>query len=354
MMILAQAGARGAQVFVALSTVLVLIVGVTFGASLGLTFASLVVFVGFVPTMFASVQRIVQSYTTYKSTIPNVVATYDLLDTQPTVQERPDAVHLGEVHGNVVFENVTFGYSPEHAILDGLSFSVREGETVALVGPIGAGKSTVFNLLLRFLDPQGGRIMLDGNDVSAVSLATLREQVSKLAQFPFFLKDTISENVRLAKPDATDAEVDEACQLAHIHAVIVDPDRMPDGYDTIVDVQVPSGGQKRLIALARCLLRKPEVLLFDEPTENLDADQRNRLTRVIREYARDRTCIVISHDMDFIAAVADRIIVLDGGRVSEEGTHDALLARGGLYTRLYHAQNVDPALVRAPMPQDVR
>ncbi|MCW2685703.1 MAG: ABC-type multidrug transport system, ATPase and permease component [Mycobacterium sp.] len=346
MMIWLQASSRSVQVFIALSTALVLIMGVAFSASFGLDLASLLVFVASVPTMFASFQRITSAWTTYKSIVPQVASTYELLDTKPTVQERPDALPLNEVHGNLVFEDVAFGYSPNQKILDGLSFSINEGETVALVGSIGSGKSTIFNLLLRFIDPQRGRILLDGNDISWVTLSSLRDQVSKLAQFPFFLKDAIRENVRLARQDATDAEVEEACKLAHIHSIIVDPAKMHRGYDTVVDVQVPSGGQKRLIAMARCLLRKPEVLLLDEPTENLDADQRTRLMHVIREYARDRTCIVVSHDMDFIAAVADRIIVLDGGRVAEDGTHAKLLAGGGLYKKLYEAQNVDPALVR--------
>ena len=151
-----QAGTTGAQVFVAVSTVLVLIVGVAFSAGLGLTFAGLVVFVGFVPTMFASVQRIIQAYTTYKSTVPNVEATYELLDTRPTVYERRDAVAVDDVRGNVAFEDVVFGYTPQQKILDGLSFSVKEGETLALVGPIGSGKSTIFNLMLRFLTRNGG------------------------------------------------------------------------------------------------------------------------------------------------------------------------------------------------------
>ena len=222
---------------------------------------------------------------------------------------------------------------------------VKEGETVALVGPIGCGKSTVFNLLLRFLDPQEGRITIDGHDISDVTISSLRERVSKLAQFPFFAKDTIRENVRMARRDASDAAVEEACRLAQVHTVIVDPAKIHRGYETVVDVQVPSGGQKRLIALARCLLRKPDVLLLDEPTENLDTDQRARLTRVVRDYARARTCIVVSHDMDFIAAVADRVIVLDGGHAAEEGTHEALLALGGTYRKLYDARNIDPAFV---------
>jgi ATP-binding cassette subfamily B protein len=335
-----QATANGSQVFVALSTVVVLVVGIGFSSSFGLTFAGLIVFTGMVPTMFGAAQRVMGAYTTYQSVAPNAVSTYELLDTRPTVQEPAGAVVLGDVHGNLALEGVTFGYTEEQTILDGLSFTIAEGETVALVGGTGSGKSTVFNLVLRFLDPRQGRILLDGQDIAGVTIASLRDQVSKLAQFPFFVKDTIRENIRLARPDATDAEIEEACESANVHSIITDPSKLRDGYDTVVDVQVPSGGQKRLIALARCLLRRPEVLLLDEPTENLDADQRARLTGVIRGYARDRTCVVISHDMDFIAAVADRILVLEHGSIAQIGDHQTLMAQGGLYKRLYEAQNV--------------
>ena len=334
-----QAMANGSQVFVALSTVVVLLVGIAFSASFGLTLAGLIVFTGMVPTMFGAAQRVMGAYTAYHSVAPNAASTYELLDTRPSVTDSADAVAIGEVHGNLVFEDVTFGYAPNQFVLDALSFSIAEGETVALVGGIGSGKSTVFNLLLRFLNPQQGRILLDGHDVVGVTVTSLRDQVSKLAQFPFFTRDTIRENIRLARPDADDADVEEACRQANVHEVIVDPTKMADGYDTVMDVQVPSGGQKRLIALARCLLRRPEVLLLDEPTENLDADQRARLTAVIRDYARDRTCVVISHDMDFIAAVADRILVLEHGRIAQDGDHRTLVAAGGLYKRLYEAQN---------------
>jgi ATP-binding cassette, subfamily B, bacterial len=340
-----QGTVNGSQVFVAISTVVVLLVGIGYSARFGLTFAGLMVFTGMVPTMFGAAQRVLGAYTTYHAVAPNVASTYELLDTRPSVKEAADAVALGEVHGNLVFEDVTFGYTQEQVVLDGLSFSIAEGETVALVGGIGSGKSTVFNLLLRFLDPQRGRILLDGHDIAGVTIASLRDQASKLAQFPFFTKETIRENIRLARPEASDADVEQACEQAHVHSVITDPKKLHDGYDTVVDVQVPSGGQKRLIAMARCLLRGPEVLLLDEPTENLDADQRARLTGVIRGYARDRTCLVVSHDMDFIAAVADRILVLEHGRIAQVGDHRALMAEGGLYKRLYEAQNVDPNLV---------
>jgi ATP-binding cassette, subfamily B, bacterial len=294
-----------------------------------------------VPKMFGAAQRVMGAYATYQSVAPNVVSTYELLDTKPTVVELPDAAELPAVHGHLTFEDVHFGYASEHNVLDGLTFSIREGETVALVGGIGSGKSTVFNLLLRFIDPKRGRILLDGHDITRVTIDSLRNEVSKLAQFPFFVKDTIRENIRLARPSASHAEVEAACERANVHALITNPAKMHEGYDTVVDVQVPSGGQKRLIALARCLLRTPEVLLLDEPTENLDADQRARLTGVLRGYARERTCIVISHDMDFVAAVSDRILVLDHGHIVQSGSHRELAAQDGLYKRLYEAQNAD-------------
>ena len=337
----------GAQIFISLTTALVMLVAILLGVKWGLTFSSAIVFMQMAPNLFTPVQRLVGSYTMYQSLVPGIVSTYELIDTRPSVVEKPAAKDLGEVHGDISFDNVVFGYSPTQTVLKGISFDIKEGETIALVGGIGCGKSTIMNLILRFLDPQHGRILIEGQDISDVTLSSLREQVSKLSQFPFFLKDTIRENVRLGRVTASDAEVEDACRLAHIHDVIVDRQRMPQGYDTVVDVQIPSGGQKRLIALARCLLRKPEVLLLDEPTENLDADQRNRLIQVIREYAKDRTCIVISHDLNFVAAVADRILVLDKGLVADHGTHEELIQRPGLYQTLYNLKNVDPSLLRS-------
>ena len=341
------------EIYIALTSALVLGVGIAFGPQLGLGLAGVVAFWGLVPNTFTPIQGIISSYTAYQSMLPGIIATYELLDTKSSVVEKPNARKMPEVHGNVKFDNVVFSYTLGQRILDGVSFDIKEGETIALVGSIGCGKSTIMNLILRFLDPDSGRVLVDGIDTTDVTLDSLRTQVSKLSQFPFFLKDTIRENVRLGKPDATDAEVEEACKLAQIHDVILtfrsaDPSA-PRGYETVITDSFPSGGQKRLIALARCLIRQPEVLLLDEPTESLGAQDINRLVTVIRDYAQGenrRTCFVISHQLNFIASVADRIIVLNEGKVVDTGTHDELLAREGLYKTLYELKNVDPALLR--------
>jgi ATP-binding cassette subfamily B protein len=341
------------EIYIALTSALVLGVGIAFGPQLGLGLAGVVAFWGLVPNTFTPIQGIISSYTAYQSMLPGIIATYELLDTKSSVVEKPNARKLPEVHGNVKFDNVVFSYTLGQRVLDGVSFDIKEGETIALVGSIGCGKSTIMNLILRFLDPDSGRVFVDGIDTTDVTLDSLRTQVSKLSQFPFFLKDTVRENVRLGKPDATDAEVEEACKLAQIHDVILtfrsaDPNA-PSGYDTVISDSFPSGGQKRLIALARCLIRQPEVLLLDEPTESLGAQDINRLVAVIRNYAQGanpRTCFVISHQLNFIASVADRIIVLDQGKLVDTGTHDELVAREGLYKTLYELKNVDPALLR--------
>jgi ABC-type multidrug transport system fused ATPase/permease subunit len=333
------------QTNVVVSTIAVLLVGILYARELGLTFAGIIVFFQFVPNVFQPVQQLVNTYTQYQSLAPDIASTYELLDTAPTVRERPGARDMRGVHGHISVEGLTFGYGAKN-LLEDVSFSVREGETVAVVGPIGCGKSTLLNLMLRFIEPKSGRIVIDGLDISEATLWSLRTEVSKLSQFPFFFKEPIRENIRLGRPEAGDDEVEEAARLAHVHDIIMNPDHMRDGYDTVVDERRPSGGQKRLIALARCLIRKPEVLLLDEPSENLDADLRARLVNVLRDYALERTCIVISHDLNFVAGVADRILVLNGGRIVQQGTHAELMAAGGLYKTLFTLENSAPELLR--------
>jgi len=329
-------------IYVALSTALVLLVGIQYGPRFGLGLGELIVFTGFIPAMFAPVQRIITSYSTYKTLEPGIIATYELLDTKPSVIEKPNATALRDIHGDIGFQNVVFGYTPFKRILNGITFDIREGEVVTFVGGIGCGKSTIMNLLLRFLEQDGGKITIGGQDVTDVTIASVREQVSKLSQFPFFLKDTVRENIRLGKFDATDEEVEEAARLANAHNEITK--EIQGGYDCLVGDQVPSGGQKRLIAFARCLIRQPEVLLLDEPTVNLDANQIEEMQKVIQRYSKGenkRTCIIISHEINFVASVSDRIIVIDQGRVVQTGTPAELARQEGIYKQLLDLQRIN-------------
>lgn len=335
-----------AQLIVVFSSAAVMFSGIVYGQYFDLSFAGIIIFLQFVPNVFQPLQQLVNTYTQFQSLSPTITSTYELLDTQPAVTELAGAKEMRGVHGHINFDQVTFGYTADQKVLENVSFSIREGETVAIVGPIGCGKSTITKLLLRFLAPDSGRIVVDGHDIATVTHKSLRTEASKLSQFPFFFKETIRENIRLAKPEAADADIEEACRLAHVHDIIVDPKLMPKGYDTIISSETPSGGQKRLIALARCLIRKPEILLLDEPTVNLDVDQCNRLVRVLREYALERTCVVISHDLGFVAGVADRILVLNHGKIVDQGTHEELIAREGLYKTLHDLENLDPTLLR--------
>jgi subfamily B ATP-binding cassette protein MsbA len=264
-----------------------------------------------------------------------------VLDTVPDVIDKPDARVLGEIEGDLKFCDVRFAYDDTKEVLRGVSLEVKAGEVIAIVGTNGAGKTSFVNLVPRFYDPTAGAIFIDGHDLRDVTLGSLRTQIGIVIQESVLFAGTIADNIACGRPDYTREQIIEAAKIANADEFIA---RMPMGYDTDIGERGVrlSGGQRQRIAIARALLREPKVLILDEFTSGIDTESENLITEAIERIMRGRTCLVIAHRLNTIRH-ADRIIVLDAGQIVEEGTHDALLARHGLYTKLYEAQ------LRAPI-----
>ncbi|HVG48386.1 MAG TPA: ABC transporter transmembrane domain-containing protein, partial [Rubellimicrobium sp.] len=263
----------------------------------------------------------------------------ELLSMADTVSDPAAPVPAPRLAGSEIrLENVTFHYPtrPDRSALNGVNLSVRPGETVALVGPSGSGKTTVIQLLLRFWDPQGGRVALGGVDLRDLRREDLRAQVALVAQDPVIVADTARANSRFGRPDATDAEVEAAARAAAAHDFLM---ALPQGYDSYVGERgvMLSGGQKQRIAIARAILRDAPLLLLDEATSALDAESERAVQQAVERLAEGRTTIIVAHRLATVKR-ADRIVVLDEGQVVAEGTHDALVAQGGLYARLARLQ----------------
>lgn len=264
----------------------------------------------------------------------------DLMRLEPEIQDAPDAVGLGAsapVAGDIRVEDVTFRYeSTSPAVLEGVSLHVHPGETVAVVGPSGGGKSTLCQLIPRFYDVTEGRILLDGRDVRELQQRSLRENIGIVQQDVFLFAGTIYDNIRYGRPDATEEEVIEAARRAEIYEDILE---MPDGLNTYVGERgvMLSGGQKQRISIARIFLKNPPILILDEATSALDSVTEHRIQSAFDELAKGRTTLIIAHRLSTIRS-ANRILVIDGCGIAEEGTHEELLARGGRYAALYEAQ----------------
>jgi len=298
-----------------------------------LEIGELAAFVLYLTSFFAPIQQMVQLYDTYQRGQAAITKLRELLLTAPTVAEAPDAYVLPPIDGAIRFEHVTFGYDPERPVLRDIKLTIAAGETFALVGPTGAGKSTIAKLVVRFHDPTSGRVLIDGHDLHGVTLTSLRRQLGVVPQEPFLFSGSIRDNVAFTRPDASDEEVLEACAAVGIDDLVA---RLPDGIHTPCHERgiSLSSGERQLLALARAFLAHPRVLVLDEATSNLDLRSEAKIEHALDVLLEGRTAIVIAHRLQ-TAMRADRIAVVDDGRIVELGSHDELVALAGRYAEMY-------------------
>ena len=298
-----------------------------------MTAGTLFAFVGYLSNFFDPVQQLSQLYNTFLSATAALDKIMDVLDEEPEIRDRPDAYELPRIDGDVRFEGVRFGYGNGPEVLHGLDLEVPTGTTVALVGHTGAGKSTIAKLLARFYDPREGRITIDGHDLREVTQESLRRQLGIVPQEGFLFAGTVRDNIAFGRPDAAPEDVVAAAGAVGAHEFVL---RLEDGYETQLQERGSrlSLGQRQLVALARALLADPRILILDEPTSSVDIGTERRIEQALRTLLAGRTAFVIAHRLSTIRD-ADLIVVLEHGRVVEQGTHDELLRRQGRYTSLY-------------------
>lgn len=298
--------------------------------------ADMIAFIGAIAAASASARGLGSYNTVLNEGIAALERVFALLDEPRAITDAPGAKPLAVTGGRIAFEDVRFSYDGTGPALNGVSFTVAPGETVALVGPSGAGKSSVFNLIPRLYDVTGGRVTIDGQDVREVTLASLRSRIALVSQEATLFNDTVRANIGFGRADADEAAIIAAAKAAAAHEFIM---ALPQGYDTQVGERGGSlsGGERQRIALARGILRDAPILLLDEATSALDAESERRVQAALAEHAKGRATLVIAHRLSTIRE-ADRILVFENGRIVEEGRHDALLAKGGLYARLCRLQ----------------
>jgi ATP-binding cassette subfamily B protein len=282
------------------------------------------------------IQQISMLWTNIQSAIAGGERIFGILDLVPDVQDAPDAVELPEIQGLVELKDVWSEYVPGEPVLQGVDIRAEPGQTVAIVGPTGAGKTTIANLIPRFYDVTQGSVMIDNHDVREVTASSLRSQIGIVLQDSFLFSDTVMENIRFGRPDATDEEVFAAAKLAHADRFI---ERMPEGYQTELGERGTglSLGQRQLLAIARAALADPQILILDEATSSVDTRTERLIQAALEKLLHGRTSFVIAHRLSTIRN-ADQVIVIDQGKIVERGTHDSLLAAKGFYHDLYMSQ----------------
>nr|AAB08042.1 AbcB [Thermoanaerobacterium thermosulfurigenes] len=302
----------------------------------GVTIGTIIAFTMYIGMFWRPILDISNFYNSLVMSFASAERIFEIMDIEPDIVDMKNAIKMPKIKGNVEFKNVTFGYEDGSVVLDDVSFKVNAGETIALVGPTGAGKTTIVNLISRFYDPSKGAVLIDGKDIKHVELESLRSQMGIMLQDTFLFSATIKENIRYGKLDATDEEIIAAAKAVNAHEFIM---KMEKGYDTEVNERGSrlSVGQRQLISFARALLANPRILILDEATSNIDTQTERLVQKGIQRLLSGRTSFVIAHRLSTIRD-ADRIMVIDGGKIVETGTHDELMNLRGLYYDLYMSQ----------------
>jgi ATP-binding cassette subfamily B protein len=304
-----------------------------------LTPGTIIIFLSYLSSLYDPLDSITHTTQTVQGAAAEADRVMEILEIEPEITDRPHAVEARDIRGEVRYEHVTFGYEPERPVLRDVSLKVSPGDVLAIVGPSGAGKTTLMNMLVRFYDPWSGRVTLDGRDLRDYRHRSLRQQIALVLQDPFILPATIRENIAYGRPDATTDEIVAAARAANAHDFIA---RLPGGYDAEVGERgtTLSGGEKQRLSIARAFLKDAPILILDEPTSALDARTETLLLEALERLMRGRVTFMIAHRLSTIRR-ATEILVLDRGRLVEWGTQDELLQRGGLYSSLYHQQTED-------------